>query len=113
MNSWDLFVLRHRDPVNHVIHFISFLLFCFSPLFAWIFWNPWILIGFFISGIVGAIGHYVTGDGGGVSVREATSTPGVPFYVAIMFYKLFRGTYKNDLAIADQKFAKYKASLSR
>lgn len=61
------------------------------------------LVGFFISGGVGALSHHLTGDGK-VNLQEATSSPRVVFYVTIMFAKLALGTYQNDIDRANARY---------
>ena len=57
-------------------------------------------MGLFLgSGLVGAFGHWATGDGG-VSVKEASSSPLVVFYVTRMFLRMARGRYGADIEAA-------------
>jgi hypothetical protein len=104
LTPWDLFVLRHRKPGNLVVHFVSALLFFGTPVAALVLMQPWLLEGFFSSGMVGAAGHYVFKDSG-VSVREATVATEVPYFVLVMFYKIARGTYAADIERAMAKSA--------
>jgi hypothetical protein len=103
LESWDLYVIRHQKPSNLAGHFISLLLFCGSPLLALLTSQPMWLVGFFISGGVGALSHHLTGDGK-VNLQEATSSPRVVFYVTIMFAKLALGTYQNDIDRANARY---------
>lgn len=107
LTSWDLFVLRHRDHRNLIVHFISFLVYYFSPVIAIIFKNPWYLLGLPLSGAIGASGHYLFKDGG-VNTKEATRSPQVVFFVTIMFYRIFRGKYQGDIEQAMSKQARLK-----
>jgi len=102
LTDWDRFVLRHRHPGNLVFHFISFLFFFGSPVLAWIFHSYWLLVPFFISGIVGAAGHWLFGDGG-VNVRETTSSPQVVMFNTLMLYKIATGAYGRDVRAALSK----------
>jgi len=104
MTAWDFFVLRHRRTGNLVFHFVSALLFFGSPIAALLLWNPWFLVGFSVSGVVGTSGHYLFRDGG-VSLRESSAAPEVPYFVVVMFYKLARGSYRVDVAAAETKAA--------
>ena len=104
LTSWDLFVLRHSKPGNLAVHALSLAMFAGSPVVALVTWNPWWLLAFFTSGVVGAAGHYLFDDAG-VSLREATSQPEVPYFVVLMFYKLLRGTYWGELEAAREKAA--------
>lgn len=104
ITAWDQFVLRHTKPGNLAVHFVSAVMFYGAPVAAVLTWDPWWLAAFALSGVVGAAGHYLFDDGG-VSVREATFTPAVPFFVGIMFFKLASGTYADDLATARSKVA--------
>jgi hypothetical protein len=102
LSEWELFVLRHTKGSNHGIHLLSALMFFLSPILAGVFWNPWYLIPFFLSGLVGTLGHVITHDGG-VSLREATTQHKVPFYVLRMFYLIATGRYARELAAAKAK----------
>jgi hypothetical protein len=108
LTSWDFFVLRHRDKRNLIVHFISFLVYYFSPVAAIIMRNPWYLVGLPISGAIGAFGHYIFKDGG-VNTHEATSSPRVVFYVTIMFYRILRGKYWDDISLALTKQARLRS----
>ena len=92
LTKWDRFVLRHTQPVNLWIHFLSMVMYFVAPVFALVTGNLWWLLGPVLSGSVGAFGHWVSGDGG-VSFKEATVEVTVPFYVPLMFWKIFTGSY--------------------
>lgn len=104
LTGWESFVLRHTRPGNLAVHFASMLLFFGSPLAALLLWSPWPLLGFAVSGAVGTAGHYLFHDGT-VSVRESTSQPEVPYFVLVMFWKIARGTYGQEIAAARAKQA--------
>lgn len=105
LTPWDLFVLRHRHPGNLAVHFVSALMFFGTPIAAAATRNPWWLIGFFSSGMVGVFGHYAFKDSG-VSLREATVATEVPYFVLVMFYKIARGSYRRDVDAALAKAAR-------
>ena len=107
---WPAFVLRHRHPGNLAVHAASAVLFWVFPWIALTTGNPGWWIGFLVSGVVGAAGHYVFGDGG-VSLREATSQPEVPWYVLRMFWRIARGRYGEDIAAAEALRAGAEAAL--
>lgn len=99
LTPWDVFVLRHRKPANLAIHAVSFAMFYGGPLAA-LGAGDWRWMGLFLgSGLVGAFGHWVTGDGG-VSVKEASSSPLVVFYVTRMFLRMAQGRYGADIEAA-------------
>jgi len=102
LESWDLFVVRHQKPWNLVGHFVSFLMFYGGPIHALVSGSPYGWLAFFSSGAVGAFSHFVTGDGK-VDLREATSSPLVVFYVTLLFWKLLRGTYQEDITRANER----------
>lgn len=103
LSSWDHFVLRHQKPGNLVVHFISMLMFYGGPLLAVWRWDWRWFVPFFLSGILGAIGHYAFGDGG-VRVRETTSSPVVPLYVPWMFIRIACRRYHEDTARARRSY---------
>lgn len=103
LSAWDFFVLRHRKPGNLLVHFVTFVIYWGSPVVAWWTWNPWWLLGLPLSGALAAPSHWLFDDGG-VSVREATWDPAVPFYVTIMFWRMARGLYREDIARAEAAY---------
>lgn len=105
LNAWDGFVVRHQKPSNLAGHFVSFLLFYGGPMAALLSWQPLWLGLFFASGAVGALSHHLSGDGK-VNLREATSSPLVVFYVTVMLWRIARGTYRDDIALANARYAK-------
>jgi len=109
MTPWDRFVLRHTKPGNLAVHALSSLLFFGTPILALVLWSPWPLLGFAISGWVGAAGHRIFKDGG-VSLREATAQPEVPYFVLVMFWRIARGVYAQDIARAQDKLASERTS---
>ena len=109
LSSWDLFVLRHRKRGNLVVHFFSFLTYYGSLFGLIITWHPAWVLGLFLSGMIGAAGHYIYDDGR-VKIKEATFDPMVVFYVTIMFYKIFRRRYAEDVAAAEQRLQLWRES---
>lgn len=105
LSEWDIFVLRHQKTTNLWGHFISFIMFYGGPIVA--LWTQEVLwlIPFFLSGAMGALSHFLSGDSG-VNLKEATSSPRVVFYVTIMFYKIALGQYANDIEAANERYAK-------
>ena len=102
VSAWEDFILRHTHPGNLALHFVSMLMFYGSPVALLLTQNHYWCVPFFLSGLVGTGGHYLFRDGG-VSVKESTSSPTVVFFVLIMFYKIARGTYFQEIAQAKQK----------
>ena len=92
LEEWDVFVLRHRNPGNLFVHFVSWLMFFGGPFAAVMTKNPYYLLLFFASGAVGAFGHYCFRDSG-VSLKEATSSAKVPVFVTKMFWLLMTRQY--------------------
>lgn len=99
---WDRFVIRHRHRGNLVVHAISAALYFGCPLLALGLWSPWPLAGFVVSGLVGASGHHLFGDGG-VDRREASFAAEVPGYVLLVFWRILRGRYGEDVALAERR----------
>jgi hypothetical protein len=112
LNSWDGFVVRHQKPSNLLGHFVSFLMFYGGPLVALLTAKPLWLLLFFASGAVGALSHHLTGDGK-INLKEATSSPLVVFYVTVMFARILRGTYREDINRANDRYRRLLAITDR
>jgi len=97
--DWERFVVRHTARGNLVVHGVSFVFFWGGPVAALAAWDWRYLILYVVSGPLGALGHHLFEDGD-VSVREATFQPAVPFYVTVMFWKLARGRWGDEIARA-------------
>lgn len=104
--DWDLFVLRHQNKKNVAVQFLSFLYFWLSPILAIVI-NPWFIIGFFASGIIGTTGHYFFTDGT-VDVKEATSSLQVVEFSSKMAYLFISGQYWREINYLNEKLKKYK-----
>jgi hypothetical protein len=102
ITEWDSFVLNHTKTGNHVFHLISSLCFFGGPIAALVTRNPYFLIAFFGSGLIGTFGHFVFKDGL-VSVRDATVRHRVPLYVLRMFYQIAIGRYSTTVAEARRR----------
>ncbi len=109
---WDRFVVRHSDPMNLCIHFLSMLMYFVAPVLALTTGNALWWWGPVLSGSVGAFGHWISGDGG-VSLKEATLEVTVPFFVPMVFWKILQGSYfTEDLPRARAKFRQTDSSTS-
>ncbi len=109
LTRWQSFVLRHTKPGNLILHAISAACFFGAPVVAMLTTNPWWLLPFFVSGLIGSAGHRLFDDGG-VNLRETTSAPEVPGYVLIMFWMLARGQWWDEVARARQAMPATPAS---
>ena len=96
LSPWEEFVLRHRNPVNLWIHFVSWLMFMGGPLTAIYTRNPWWLAPFFASGLVGAAGHAISGESD-VSFKEATHSRKVPFFISRVFLMIALRRYPQEV----------------
>jgi hypothetical protein len=104
--DWDLFVMRHQNKKNVVVHFFSFLFFWFSPVLAY-FSSPWWMIAFFSSGLMGTFGHYLFKDGT-IDVREATSSLKVVQFSSKMAFLVATGKYWKEIEYVNKKWIQYK-----
>lgn len=102
LTAWDHFVLRHRIPANLVVHFIAWTIYIVSAICAVTLWDWRWLFGLVLSGVIGALSHVIFKDGT-IKVSEATFDPKTPFFVSMMFFKIFTGNYRKDIAIAEEK----------
>jgi hypothetical protein len=102
LSPWEDFVLRHRNPVNLWIHFVSWLMFMGGPLAAIYTRNPWWLAPFFASGLMGAAGHAISGESD-VSFKEATHNRKVPLFITRVFLLIALRRYQQEVQRAVSK----------
>ena len=102
--EWESFVLNHTKRGNHVFHLVSSLCFFGSPVLAVLNKNPYWLLLFLVSGLIGTAGHFIFRDGS-VSARDATVRHRVPWYVLRMFYEIATGKYPHTLQKAESNRA--------
>lgn len=108
LTSWDFFCLRHRKTPNLVVHFLTWILYLVSFYFILVHRQWTWFLGVFASGAIAAPSHYLFDDGG-VNLREATWDPLVPFFVTIMFLRMARGLYFEDVEKALAKVEELRA----
>lgn len=96
LSPWEEFVLRHRNPVNLWIHFVSWICFMGGPLIALYTRNPWWLAPFFASGAIGTLGHVLSGESD-VNYKEATHNRKVPIFVTRVFWLIALRQYKQEV----------------
>jgi hypothetical protein len=60
-------------------------------------------VGFFASGFMGALGHFLFKDGG-VDFRESTSRWQVVYYSSCMIFLFLSGSYGYEKSLAKQKY---------
>ncbi len=106
LENWDLFVLRHQQPFNVGIHFISFLMFWLGPVAA-ILIHPAFLAFFFLSGLLGVAGHYLFKDGT-VDRKEATSSVEVVLFSSLMAILFVTGKYFSEIERVKMKYLNFK-----
>ena len=108
LSSWNVFVLRHQKTPNIIFHVISCLLFWLSVPVAFLIKQPYLAAGFFLSGLVGTLGHFLFKDGS-VNRREATSSLQVVHYSTKMVVMFLAGRYQTQILEAKVKFQSYLA----
>ena len=102
LSPWQIFVLRHRHPLNIFIHFLSALMFYLGPAAAIYFWDWRWLILFFSSGAVGTFGHWVSKDSS-VNLREATASIDAVRFSTKMAWLVVSGRYDGEVSSAERK----------
>ncbi len=109
LEEWDLFVLSHCKKGNIFFHLISFIMFWMCPILAIII-SPWYIIGFFLSGFVGIIGHFLFDDGlvsikqGFIIPKETNSSIQTIYFSSMMILMCIFGLYKKEIKISKKKY---------
>lgn len=103
LTDWEVFVRRHKSPINLKIHLISASMFWAGAILSVSLWDWRWLIVFLISGPIGSLGHYISGDGK-VSFREATHSLDAVHFASKVCLLYVLGQYQR---VQDQVEAKY------
>jgi len=100
-----LFVLRHQQLANVLVHFVSFLMFWLGPILG-LFVHPLFWLMFFLSGMVGVAGHYFLKDGT-VDRKEATSSVEVVVFSSLMAILFVSNSYQQEIERVKQKYQQF------
>ncbi len=106
ITDWDIFVLRHKSPVNTFFHLLSALMFWLGPILCLFLSNPWWIMLLFLSSPVGSIGHLLADDGP-INIKEATSSLQALKFSTAMSALFVLGKFSKHILSAKKKFKLY------
>ena len=103
---WEIFVLKHQNPFNILIHMLSAILFYGIPITALYTRNLWILCLMPFSSGIGVLGHTIF-ERTNVGFKDSVFSPQVVRCSTKMFYRVITGKYFEDIQKINTRFLNY------
>lgn len=94
---WDVFVMKHRQPINIWLHVLAVILLYGSPVMALALGSPWWLVGLPLSTVLGQIGHAVY-EPSHVDTRDAVFSLRAFSALTRMAGLVLTGRYSREIA---------------
>jgi N-acyl-D-aspartate/D-glutamate deacylase len=95
-NYWDIFVLKHQQIPNILLHCLAFIIMYLIVGIALTKQDPWILLMMPLSQLTGLIGHYFF-EKSSVDQRDTTFSFRAFISLHKLFYKVITGQYGNEI----------------
>lgn len=108
-NYWDIFVLKHQNPLNIALHGVGVVLFYGLLIASWITRNPWLLLLLPSSQLVGLAGHYFF-ERSHIDFQDAVFSVRASRCLNRMFFALLTGTYGREIQSRNEKLRDYRFS---
>ncbi len=95
-NYWDIFVLKHQQIPNILLHCLAFIIMYLIAGIAVTRQDPWLLLMMPLSQITGLIGHYFF-ENSSVDQRDTTFSFRAFISLHKLFFKVVTGQYGNEI----------------
>jgi hypothetical protein len=93
---WDVFVLKHQQPMNVALHMLGVIVFYGILVAAFAARNPWLLLLLPLSQVVGLVGHLVF-ERSHIDVHDAVFSVRASRCLNRMFVRVLPGRYGRDI----------------
>jgi N-acyl-D-aspartate/D-glutamate deacylase len=93
---WDIFILKHQNPINIALHFLGVIIFYGVLALAVALGNPWLLLMLPLSQLVGLIGHYFF-ERSHIDLQDAIFSFRASRCLNKMFLYILTGKYRREI----------------
>jgi hypothetical protein len=104
---WDIFVFKHQDRRNVLLHCLAVLMMYGSGLALLITWNPWWLLLVLASQATGLAGHWLF-ERSHVDMRDVVFSWRASRCLNRMFFAVLRGRYWREVGRVRNEFALFR-----
>jgi N-acyl-D-aspartate/D-glutamate deacylase len=104
---WDIFVMKHRHPLNIALHMLGVVIFYGLLALAIILRNPWLLLALPLSQFVGLVGHYAF-ERSHIDAQDAVFSVRASRCLNKMFVRIITGKYADDIRRASNELHAYQ-----
>jgi N-acyl-D-aspartate/D-glutamate deacylase len=109
---WDIFLLKHRDPINIALHFLGVIIFYGVIALAVAAGNPWLLFMLPLSQLVGLAGHYFF-ERSHIDLQDAVFSFRASRCLNKMFLYVLTGKYRQEVERAANTLNEYLTAKSK
>ena len=109
---WDVFLLKHRNPINIALHFLGVIIFYGLIVLAVAFGNPWLLLMLPLSQLVGLAGHYFF-ERSHIDLQDAVFSFRASRCLNKMFLYVLTGKYRQEIERAVKALNEYLMAKSK
>ena len=106
---WDIFVMKHRHPLNIALHALGVVIFYGLLALALILRNPWLLLALPSSQLVGLLGHAAF-ERSHIDAQDAVFSLRASRCLNKMFVRILTGRYGDDIRRASDELRAYQAA---
>ncbi|MBP6709597.1 MAG: DUF962 domain-containing protein [Candidatus Accumulibacter sp.] len=104
---WDIFVFKHQDRRNVLLHCLAVLMMYGSGLALLITWNPWWFLLVLASQATGLAGHWLF-ERSHVDMRDVVFSWRASRCLNRMFFAVLRGRYWHEVGRVRNEFALFR-----
>jgi hypothetical protein len=109
---WDVFVLKHQHPINVGLHLLGILLFYGVLAAAWMFRNPWVLLGLPLTQFTGLLGHLLF-ERSHIDRQDAVFSWRASYCLGRMLLRVLLGKYAGDVRQRRAVLQQYQSTRRR
>ncbi|MBE9242362.1 Mpo1-like protein [Synechocystis salina] len=89
---WDIFVLKHQNPLNIALHLVGIVIFYGLLLSAWQLHQPLLLFALPLSQLTGLLGHFFF-EKSHIDLQDAIFSWRASFCLGRLFWQVLTGKY--------------------
>jgi len=105
---WDIFVLKHQNPINISLHILGIFIFYGLLFFTWKLQNFWFLLALPLTQVAGLVGHFLF-ERSYVNLQDAVFSWRASICLGRMFFRTLIGKYGDDVRQRQEILRQYQS----